>query len=449
MDNSPNLSLPYIAPSQAQKHVTVNEALRALDALVQLAVLDRDLAQPPASPAEGDRYIVAAGATGAWTGHDGEIAAFEDGAWMFHRPREGWLAFVADEGGVVAWHGGGWTGALQWVGGVTAPTLGVNATADAGNRLAVKSPASLFDNEGAGHQMKLNKAHAADTASLLLQTGYSGRAEIGLAGDDDLHLKVSADGTSWTEALRTETATGDTILGGLRVDRDMVENVLPDSGRFNGNANNSVFSGIAYSAPTYLTAISGGSIASYAKFIHGNTDYGGSAGALDPEVKALVDKIRPSNARKYGPEWYVVKVTQTGGAMSEAETISGTDYGLPFTNTFVPMPGKFTAAYYVRVLSGSAALIMNPARSGINPYTPRGYVDGVLQADSAVVLTNADGWKAVTLHNAPYLTGYDYFAFRLKLPASAVILFAMPKIVFGHVELDPDLGVLMNARMFG
>ena len=73
---------------------------------------------------------------------------------------------------------------------------GVNATADATTRLAVSAAASLFNHAGAGHQLKLNKAGPADTASLLLQTGWSGRAEIGLAGDDDLHVKVSGDGSA-------------------------------------------------------------------------------------------------------------------------------------------------------------------------------------------------------------------------------------------------------------
>jgi hypothetical protein len=82
-DVSANLSLPYILAAQAQKHVTHNEAIRALDAIVQLAVLDRDLAAPSGSPAEGDRYIVADAPTGAWAGRAGDIAAFQDGAWAF------------------------------------------------------------------------------------------------------------------------------------------------------------------------------------------------------------------------------------------------------------------------------------------------------------------------------------------------------------------------------
>ncbi|HWT29493.1 MAG TPA: DUF2793 domain-containing protein, partial [Propylenella sp.] len=66
MSESPSLMLPLLAPEQAQKHVTMNEALGLVDALVQLSVKDRHLTAPPASPTEGDRYIVAPGATGAW-----------------------------------------------------------------------------------------------------------------------------------------------------------------------------------------------------------------------------------------------------------------------------------------------------------------------------------------------------------------------------------------------
>lgn len=38
MDQTPKLKMPYILPSQAQKHVTHNEALRLLDAVVYLSV---------------------------------------------------------------------------------------------------------------------------------------------------------------------------------------------------------------------------------------------------------------------------------------------------------------------------------------------------------------------------------------------------------------------------
>ncbi|NCT11787.1 MAG: DUF2793 domain-containing protein [Rhodobacterales bacterium] len=107
-DITTHLLLPYILASQAQKHVTHNDALRLLDAMVQLSVLDRDLTAPPASPADGDRYIVASGAIGLWAGWDLNVAFWVDGIWMRLVPRPGWLAWIADEAAFVVWNGSVW-----------------------------------------------------------------------------------------------------------------------------------------------------------------------------------------------------------------------------------------------------------------------------------------------------------------------------------------------------
>jgi hypothetical protein len=96
---------------------------------------------------------------------------------------------------------------------VDADKLGVNATADTTNRLAVKSAASLLDNVGNGHQQKINKAAAGDTASTLYQTNYSGRAEFGLTGDDNFHVKVSPDGSAWKEAIVVDRTDGRVAMG--------------------------------------------------------------------------------------------------------------------------------------------------------------------------------------------------------------------------------------------
>ena len=207
MDTTPNLALPYLFAAQAQKHVTHNEALRVLDAVVNVSVLDRSLASPPLSPTEGARYIVAPGATGAWTGTTGRIAAFQDGAWAFYIPREGWLAWVADEDILVVYDGAAWMAAGSGSVNPT-PLVGVNTTADVTNRLAVSSSAILLNHAGAGHQAKINKNLATDTASFLFQTGFSGRAEMGTTGDDDFHFKVSPDGATWKDALQINKTTG-------------------------------------------------------------------------------------------------------------------------------------------------------------------------------------------------------------------------------------------------
>ncbi len=81
MANTDHLAIPVIAASQAQKHVSVNEGMLILDAVVQLAVIDKDLTVPPGSPTAGDRYIVGSSATGAWASEDGNIAAYQNSAW--------------------------------------------------------------------------------------------------------------------------------------------------------------------------------------------------------------------------------------------------------------------------------------------------------------------------------------------------------------------------------
>lgn len=58
MSATARLNLPYIAPLQAQKQVSYNEAMAVLDQLVQPVVLSRSLDTPPADPAEGDTYLV-------------------------------------------------------------------------------------------------------------------------------------------------------------------------------------------------------------------------------------------------------------------------------------------------------------------------------------------------------------------------------------------------------
>src|SRR5689334_6191613 len=99
MTDTPNLALPFIDGGQAQKHVTHNEALRILDAAVQLAVLDRTRTAPPVAPAESQRHVVATAATGAWTGKSHAIATWQDGAWAFLTPKPGWhLWSIADDG---------------------------------------------------------------------------------------------------------------------------------------------------------------------------------------------------------------------------------------------------------------------------------------------------------------------------------------------------------------
>lgn len=215
MDQTPNLDLSYILPSQAQKHVTHNEALGALDTLVQLVIRDLDLSSPPTSPQEGDRYRVKPPAAGAWSGKGNTIAAFRDGAWHFSQPRTGWLAWIADDEELTYWDGAAWTPVSEAIAELAGlAKLGVGTSADATNPFSAKLNNALWAArtvaEGGDGDLryKLNKEGPTDVLSMLFQSNWSGRAELGLVGSDDFGLKVSANGTDWKRALRVDRATG-------------------------------------------------------------------------------------------------------------------------------------------------------------------------------------------------------------------------------------------------
>jgi hypothetical protein len=214
-DATPHLGLPLIAASQAQKHVTHNEALGLLDTLVQLACLDKDLTAPPPSPSEGDRYlVVAADPGGAWTGLGGQVVRYADGVWTGATPRAGWLAYLLDEADLYVFDGAAWTSLRRRLTAVESlARLGINTGADSTNRLAVKSDAVLLTwddvTPGAGDmRVFINKKSPAQDAALVLETGYAARALLGLLGSDDFTLKVSADGSAYAVALTASARTG-------------------------------------------------------------------------------------------------------------------------------------------------------------------------------------------------------------------------------------------------
>ena len=251
MNETPNLALPYIAAAQAQKHVTHNEAIRSLDAIVQLCVLDLDLSSPPISPNDGDRYIVAPAASGVWSGKEVQIAAFQDNAWVFFTPLEGWLAYVADDDKLMVFDGVAWNEVSGSGGGSVNPTalVGINTTASNPDKLAVKSDTVLFSHDdvtpGTGDiQVKLSKALSTNTAAFLFQDNFSGRAEIGLTGDDDFHFKVSANGIDWQDAIIIDDASGAVSLPQTALNNNLLIN-----GDY--NINQRAFAGGALAAGVY------------------------------------------------------------------------------------------------------------------------------------------------------------------------------------------------------
>ncbi|MGZ2256467.1 DUF2793 domain-containing protein [Roseobacter sp. A03A-229] len=212
-DTSSCLSLPFIQPNQAQKHVTHNEALRILDVLTQLAVLTDDQPAPPGTPAEGDRHIVGDAASGDWAGQDGRLTLFENGLWQYFDPKPGWRAYVTGRETLVVFDGTEWidldSDELQEIeafglGMVSLPTAPFSAKINGAVWTA------LYQADGGDGDMisTINKEATGDDAGFVFQQDFGTRALFGLFGSDDIRLATSANGTDFRDGLIVDASTG-------------------------------------------------------------------------------------------------------------------------------------------------------------------------------------------------------------------------------------------------
>jgi hypothetical protein len=103
-------ALPFLIPGQAQKELFHNEALLVLDCAIAAAVEEAPRASPPASPAEGQCWIVAAAATDAWSGKEGCLAAWTSGGWRFVAAPAGMSAWNKADALTLRYDGSGWSG---------------------------------------------------------------------------------------------------------------------------------------------------------------------------------------------------------------------------------------------------------------------------------------------------------------------------------------------------
>lgn len=108
MGTTQNIQLTNIENNQKNIKAVYNSNNAILASLVQAFVIDKDLTAPPGGETEGDAYIVGGSATGAWSGHDDDIAVYHNSAWIFRTPEEGWFVFVRDENKYYTFDGAAW-----------------------------------------------------------------------------------------------------------------------------------------------------------------------------------------------------------------------------------------------------------------------------------------------------------------------------------------------------
>lgn len=122
---TPRHALPLLFTSQAQKEVFHNEALARIDALLHAAV-EGKIDTPPADAESGRAWLVGSAPTGAWIGHENEIALRQSGQWIFATPVAGLRIFdLAAKQFVV------FTDAWQKADAVAEPTGGLTVDSEA------------------------------------------------------------------------------------------------------------------------------------------------------------------------------------------------------------------------------------------------------------------------------------------------------------------------------
>lgn len=160
-EDTVRFALPLIDAGQAQKELTHNEALAALDLLAQAAVVDIGIDDPPGSPAPGEAWVVGGEPVGAWIGHADAIAGWTTGGWRFVTPCEGTEVWCEASACAARFRGGSWEmGVLRGAslvidgtpvvgargGAIAAPAGG--ATVDAQARTAIGSILAALRDHG-------------------------------------------------------------------------------------------------------------------------------------------------------------------------------------------------------------------------------------------------------------------------------------------------------------
>lgn len=106
MSDTNLLKLPLLDAAQAQKHVTLNEALVRTDVLASGRVEGVAFTDPAAT--DGTAWIVGAAAGGAFAGQDDALALFLNGGWEFIAPWAGARFWIADEAVWATFDGNDW-----------------------------------------------------------------------------------------------------------------------------------------------------------------------------------------------------------------------------------------------------------------------------------------------------------------------------------------------------
>jgi hypothetical protein len=226
---TPLIGAPELVASQAVPETTVNEIARYLEQGANaFRIKDRDLSAPPGSPADGDRYIVAGTGTGAWAGHDGDIAFYMSSSWNFINIAEGMFFRIEDENKNLVSTSGGAFEELA-VGAASNPTESIIiACSDETTAITTGTAKVTFRMP---YAFTLSAVRASVTTA---PTGSTIIIDINEAGSTILSTKLSIDASEKTSTTAASAAViSDTALADdaeISVDFDQVGATIAGAG---------------------------------------------------------------------------------------------------------------------------------------------------------------------------------------------------------------------------
>lgn len=229
--------LPLLQPAQAQKHVTVNDALMRLDGLVNLVLEGTAQTVPPAVAIDGQSWAVPPGAANAWEGRAGQVATAANGGWVFAVPQRGQRAFLAERGVTAIWDGAEWVAGALTLGG-----LGAGLVAGLAEGEFVITPSTLLTTQVwipanvmvIGVTARVTEAITGTLTSWSLGTAGAGNrfgSGLGLENGSYAQGILSAPMTYYqAAALRLQPAGGSFASGKVRLSVHWLELRLPGMG---------------------------------------------------------------------------------------------------------------------------------------------------------------------------------------------------------------------------
>lgn len=110
MTTTPILGMTDLVSGQSVPEASVNEHDRILEWFAAGgAIEDRDQTDPTAiTPSDGQAWLIAASATGVWSGKDGKLALYVNTGWIYFTAKEGMRIWVKDEDMKSIFNGAAW-----------------------------------------------------------------------------------------------------------------------------------------------------------------------------------------------------------------------------------------------------------------------------------------------------------------------------------------------------